>query len=73
MLPVVHTVEAQMASDPTLTHEYLGVAGIPDFSKKAIQLLLGSQSPVTTETRVNSLFEIDKLGKHSPGVQTTFY
>jgi len=31
VLPVVKTVEAQMAGDETLNHEYLPVAGLPDF------------------------------------------
>ncbi|KAL4232392.1 Golgi Transport [Mactra antiquata] len=43
VLPIVRRVEAQMASDPTLNHEYLPVAGLVDFRKAAIKLLLGEE------------------------------
>ncbi|XP_045188537.1 aspartate aminotransferase, cytoplasmic-like [Mercenaria mercenaria] len=43
VLPVVHTVEAQMATDTTLNHEYLPVAGLPDFRNAACHLILGEK------------------------------
>ncbi|XP_060565996.1 aspartate aminotransferase, cytoplasmic-like [Ruditapes philippinarum] len=43
VLPVVRTVEAQMASDQTLNHEYLPVAGLPSFREAACRLILGSE------------------------------
>lgn len=43
VLPVVRTVEAQMATDPTLNHEYLPVAGLPDFRDAACELILGKK------------------------------
>ncbi|OWF49471.1 aspartate aminotransferase, cytoplasmic-like [Mizuhopecten yessoensis] len=52
VLPVVRTVEAQMACDATLNHEYLPVAGLAEFSNNSIKLLLGEDSPVITQNRV---------------------
>lgn len=52
MLPVVHTVEAQMANDPTLNHEYLPISGLPDYRTAGIKLLLGPESHAITENRV---------------------
>nr|QFR39792.1 cytoplasmic aspartate aminotransferase [Azumapecten farreri] len=52
VLPVVRTVEAQMACDTTLNHEYLPVGGLPEFSYNAMKLLLGDDNPVFTENRV---------------------
>lgn len=53
VLPVVRTVEAQMATDPTQNHEYLPVAGMVDFRASALKLLLGEDSPAIVENRVN--------------------
>lgn len=55
VLPVVRTVEAQMATDVTLNHEYLPVAGMPDFRLAALRLLLGEDSPAIVENRVSIL------------------
>jgi aspartate aminotransferase len=52
VLPVVKTVEAQMAADPTLNHEYLPISGLPDYRTAAIKLLLGSESPAIKDHRV---------------------
>ena len=54
MLPVVRTVEAQMATDQTLNHEYLPVAGLQEFRDKAIDLLLGTDCPAKIENRVST-------------------
>jgi aspartate aminotransferase len=45
VLPVVRTVEQQIANDFTLNHEYLPVLGLADFSNSAVALILGSDSP----------------------------
>ena len=45
VLPVVRTVEQQIANDLTLNHEYLPVLGLPEFSNAAAKLVLGSDSP----------------------------
>ena len=52
MLPVVRTVEAQMAGDGTLNHEYLPVAGLEDFRNKAVELLLGKSCEALSQNRV---------------------
>lgn len=45
VLPVVRSVEAQMASDQSLNHEYLPVAGLPDFRTASCKLILGKDDP----------------------------
>jgi aspartate aminotransferase len=62
VLPVVRTVEAQMAADQTLNHEYLPVAGFPDFRKGAIRLILGEDSPAISQNRVDSIQAIGGTG-----------
>lgn len=52
VLPVVRTVEAQMAADQTLNHEYLPVPGLPDYRSAATKLLLGADSPAIAQNRV---------------------
>ena len=52
VLPVVRTVECQIAADQTLNHEYLPVAGLPEFRSAAAKLLLGEQCPAIVENRV---------------------
>lgn len=45
VLPVVRTVELQLANDLTLDHEYLPILGLADFSNAAVKLVLGPDSP----------------------------
>ena len=52
VLPVVKSVEAQMAIDPLLNHEYLPILGLPDFCEAASELCLGKDSPALVENRV---------------------
>ena len=56
MLPVVRTIEAQMASDPMLDHEYLPILGLRAFRDAATRLLLGADSPAITKNRVSIFF-----------------
>jgi len=44
VLPVVRTVEQQIANDLTLNHEYLPVLGLPEFTSSAVKLVLGQNS-----------------------------
>jgi len=53
VLPVVRTVEAQITADHTLDHEYLPIAGLPDFRTSAARLLLGENSKAIVENRVS--------------------
>lgn len=55
VLPMVTTVERQMASDETLNHEYLPVAGLPAFRTSAVALLLGKDNPAILERRVEGI------------------
>ncbi|GFO05201.1 aspartate aminotransferase [Plakobranchus ocellatus] len=52
VLPVVVAAELQMANDKTLNHEYLPVAGLPDFRTAALRVLFGSEHKVITENKV---------------------
>uniref|UniRef100_A0A0B7BB06 Aspartate aminotransferase n=1 Tax=Arion vulgaris TaxID=1028688 RepID=A0A0B7BB06_9EUPU len=62
VLPVVHTAELQMANDATLNHEYLPVAGFPDFRTAANQLMLGSNHKVILENRVEGFQALGGTG-----------
>lgn len=44
VLPIVRTVEQQLANDMTLNHEYLPVLGLAEFSSAAVKLILGNDS-----------------------------
>lgn len=57
VLPVVRTVELQLANDLTLDHEYLPILGLADFSNAAVKLVLGADSPAV----VNNLVNFQKL------------
>ena len=53
VLPVVRTVEQQMAADETLNKEYLSIDGHKGFSDSAMKLVLGSGSKALVENRVS--------------------
>ena len=52
VLPVVRNVEAALAADSTQNHEYLPVAGLPEYREAGYKLLLGSECPAIVENRV---------------------
>ena len=54
-MPVVKSIEAQMAIDPLLNHEYLPILGLPDFCEAATELVLGQDSAAIVENRVSWL------------------
>lgn len=54
---MVTTVERQIASDLTLNHEYLPVAGLPAFRTAAVSLLLGRDNPAIIENRVSAVLK----------------
>ncbi|BFZ02343.1 hypothetical protein BsWGS_05382 [Bradybaena similaris] len=62
VLPIVRAVEFHMASDKTLNHEYLPVAGLPDFRNAAIQLLLGTHHKVIMDSKVEGFQAIGGTG-----------
>uniref|UniRef100_A0A4D5R9V9 Aspartate aminotransferase n=1 Tax=Scolopendra viridis TaxID=118503 RepID=A0A4D5R9V9_SCOVI len=51
VLPVVHKVEQQIASDETLNHEYLPVLGMDSASSAATKMLLGHEHPAVIENK----------------------
>lgn len=55
VLPVVKSIEAQMAIDPLLTHEYLPILGLADFRSAAVKLLLGNDCPAIIENRASGV------------------
>ncbi|XP_055696345.1 aspartate aminotransferase, cytoplasmic-like [Lutzomyia longipalpis] len=52
VLPVVARIEAQIAGNEALNHEYLPVTGDEQFTKVAVAHLLGEDSPAIRENRV---------------------
>lgn len=52
VLPVVRTVEAQMAADLTLNKEYLPISGLDQFCQSSLKLLLGEGNPVLVSKKV---------------------
>lgn len=62
VLPVVHTVEQSMAADQTLDHEYLPVAGNPDYRTAAVKVLLGSESPAILQARCDGIQALGGTG-----------
>ncbi|VVT54745.1 uncharacterized protein SAPINGB_P004231 [Magnusiomyces paraingens] len=62
ILPSVRKADALISSDPTLNHEYLPIAGLPDFTAGAARLILGSTSPAIAQKRVASVQTISGTG-----------
>lgn len=54
VLPVVRSVEKQMAADMTLNHESLPEAGQFDFRLAGIRLLLGKDNVAVIQNRVTA-------------------
>lgn len=44
MLPIVKSVQQQLAVDYTLNHDYLNILGMSDFINAATKLVLGNES-----------------------------
>ena len=57
-MPVVRTVEQQLANDLTLNHEYLPVLGLTEFTNAAVKLILGADSPAVVNNLVKYLLKI---------------
>lgn len=68
VLPVVRTVELQLANDLTLDHEYLPILGLADFSNAAVKLVLGPDSPAV----VNNLVSIILFIRHFSMIDSHF-
>jgi aspartate aminotransferase len=53
ILPVVKMADERLRSDPNLNHEYLPIAGLPEFTTASQKLVLGGDSPAINEKRVS--------------------
>ncbi|KAI1815333.1 PLP-dependent transferase [Poronia punctata] len=63
VLPVVKKADEILRNDPNLDHEYGPIAGIPAFTTKAAELILGgADSPAIKEKRVTSVQTISGTG-----------
>ncbi|KAH7035816.1 pyridoxal phosphate-dependent transferase [Microdochium trichocladiopsis] len=63
VLPVVKKADEILRNDPELNHEYAPIAGIPTFTGKAAELILGgADSPAIKEKRVTSVQTISGTG-----------
>jgi len=54
ILPVVKKAEEVLRNDPDLNHEYLPIAGLPEFTTASQKLVLGADSPALKEKRVRT-------------------
>lgn len=62
VLPVVRRVEAALAADPAMTHEYLPQYGLDRFTVLAARLLLGEDCPATADGRVVTVQALSGTG-----------
>ncbi|PPJ60774.1 hypothetical protein CBER1_02341 [Cercospora berteroae] len=62
VLPVVKQADELLRNDPDLNHEYLPIAGLPDFTSASQKLILGKTSPAIADKRVISLQTISGTG-----------
>lgn len=62
VLPVVKKADEILRQDPNLNHEYLPIAGLPEFTSAAQKLIIGEKSPAIKEKRVVTLQTISGTG-----------
>ncbi|PAA86783.1 hypothetical protein BOX15_Mlig013047g3 [Macrostomum lignano] len=62
VLPVVKTVEAQLAADDTLDKEYLPVTGLPDFCASAVAVCFGEGHPMVLSQRADGIQSLGGTG-----------
>lgn len=62
VLPVVRKVEAELAGDESLTHEYLPILGLESFSTAAAKMLLGADHAAIQEGKVTSIQVLSGTG-----------
>ena len=55
VLPVVRTVEQQIANDLTLNHEYLPILGLQEFTNASVRLVLGADSRAIVDNLVMNI------------------
>lgn len=62
VLPVVKKTEIKIAESENINHEYLPVCGPDSFTKAAVELLLGEDSPAIKENRVHGVQSLSGTG-----------
>ncbi|KAM4056890.1 aminotransferase class I and II domain-containing protein [Hirsutella rhossiliensis] len=62
VLPVVQKADEILRKNPELNHEYAPIAGLPEFTSKAAELILGADSSALKEKRTTSLQTISGTG-----------
>ncbi|KAF4587402.1 aspartate aminotransferase [Ophiocordyceps camponoti-floridani] len=62
VLPVVRKADDMLRANMDLNHEYAPIAGLPEFTSKAAEVILGSDSPALAQKRVASLQTISGTG-----------
>ncbi|KAF2230130.1 aspartate aminotransferase [Viridothelium virens] len=62
VLPAVQKAEQLYQCDPDLDHEYLPIAGLPEFINAAQRLIVGADSPAIRESRICSFQTISGTG-----------
>ncbi|OKL62451.1 Aspartate aminotransferase, cytoplasmic [Talaromyces atroroseus] len=62
ILPVVRKADEILRSDPELNHEYLPIAGLPQYTGAAQKLILGADSPAIHDGRVATFQTISGTG-----------
>lgn len=69
VLPVVRTVEHQIANDLTLNHEYLPILGLPEFTNSSVKLALGSDSRAVVNNLAFGVQTISGTGALRVGIE----
>ncbi|KAL1885906.1 Aspartate aminotransferase, cytoplasmic [Paecilomyces lecythidis] len=62
VLPVVKQADELLHRDPNLNHEYLPIAGLPEYTSAAQRLIFGTDSPAIREKRVTTVQTISGTG-----------
>lgn len=69
VLPSIRAAEKLLQNDPNYNHEYLGIAGLPEFTSAAARIIFGDDSPALKESRVLSVQSLSGTGAlHIAGV-----
>lgn len=69
VLPVVKKTEAKLIANPQMNHEYVLSSGQPNFTKAAVEFLLGKDSTAIIEKRAQAIQSISGSGSLFLGAQ----
>lgn len=69
VLDVVHEAEEMLLKNPSANHEYLPIAGLPEFCKAAAELAYGKNSPALAEGRVAVMQALSGTGALRVGAE----